>query len=596
MEGQTFEKLVGTLSEKERLELLERINKSMFRIEEEDETIKRKNLSQKERDLVMEKDFGRLPFLRRFIIGLLSKLSGKSRNDHLIQYKIKMLKKNVMKTNNKLTGFETRDLTPAFAEAVFALYVAIMPVRELYKRLWMNKAAFEGGLLYLLKSRLEKVQVSLEDVISLEELVDEYALQGLKEKLKAIVIEKLQTKIEGLPDALFKQVEEGLLPVYYLKELVLFPFISFFHMFHFNPQIEDLKDKPVFKSAPAVVALDFMEKLYYAVYIAGKIENPETLDKRILDYSFELMNLEGEEEREEEEPPEEERDAYIRSMTAAIQDVHRKVAAFNHHIPLAELIRYFTKDPYYQLVFYIPKMHLRDIYYHIMREKIVTELEERYQEIRKLYIQREINTLFQGKQLIPFHNYREYASIDYKKMGVPFFVHTRSLNLLYNFIKMNYREQIQGIIQLLQKGLLAQNRITQDRLLRHAAALEEVEDKIRLFDYSLSPESEDGKSFQRLRFMLASDPSQQRMYKTLVLQKERTVKSLISLGEESLEGLRKLFEEILTSPVDSIKEQLNNHYFIKGSSTRLSTALQERMDNLSRVRNLLSQLFKMEEG
>ncbi|MGC9308804.1 MAG: hypothetical protein ACP5FL_08540, partial [Thermoplasmatota archaeon] len=154
------------------------------------------------------------------------------------------------------------------------------------------------------------------------------------------------------------------------------------------------------------------------------------------------------------------------------------------------------------------RLHLKDIYYQILKEKIVREFDERFQEIRKRYIQREINSLFMDKQLIPFHNYREYASIDYKKMGVPFFVHVRSLNLLYNYIKLQYRENIQSVIQLLQRGLLAQNRITQDRLMRHASGLEELEEKIRLFDYSLSPESEDGKQFQRLRFMLASDPSQ----------------------------------------------------------------------------------------
>ena len=86
------------------------------------------------------------------------------------------------------------------------------------------------------------------------------------------------------------------------------------------------------------------------------------------------------------------------------------------------------------------------------------------------------------------------------------------------------------------------------------------------------------------------------MYKTLVLQKERTVKSLISLGEESLDGMRKIFEELVTSPADNIKLQLNSHYLIKGKSVLLSKALKERMDSLSRVRNLLSQLFKIEEG
>ncbi len=594
VEKSKFDELAGTLSEKERLELLERINKSMFMVEDEEKTIKRNDISQKEREAIIERDFGRLSFFRRLLLQIKSRLTGKSTSENFIQYKIKLLKKKVINIDSGLTGFETRDLTPKFAQAVFTMYASIIPVRELYKKLWMNKAAFEGAVVFLLQNRLEHIHLNLEDVISMEDLVEEYSGLGMKEKLRSKVIEKLQEKVELIPDELFEQVEGGLAPVYYLKELVLFPYISFFNLFHFNPQVNDEDTKPVFKSASAIVALDYLEKLYYAVYIAEKIDDPERLDKRILDYSFELMKLE--EEDLEEEARAEEQTEYTGALFADILEVYSKVKAFNAHVPLADLIRYFTKDPYYQLVFYIPKLHLKEIYYQIMKEKVLQELDKGFQEIRKRYIEREVQILFKGKTLVPFHNYREYTSIDYKKIGVPFFAHTRSLNLLYNFIKLIYKEDIQVVLQLIQKGILAQNRITQDRLLRHATTLEELEEKIRLFDYSLSPESNDGKQFQRSRFMMAGDPGRQRMYKTLVLQKESTVKSLISLGEEALEGLRKIFEEIVTSPAENVKNQINNHYLIKGTSTLLSTAIRDRMDSLSRVRNLLSQLFKIEEG
>lgn len=594
MAESTFDKLAGTLSEKERTELLERINRSMYMADEEDESIRRKDLTQKERDSIIERDMDRLPFFRRLLLTLKSKFTGKNKAESFVQYKIKMLKKKVMKRHSGLTGFETRDLTPKFAEAVFSIYASIIPVRELYKKLWVNKGAFEGAIMYLLQSRLKKSHLSLEDVISMEDLVEEYARAGMKEKIKSAVVERLQIRVDEIPDSIFHQVEDGLLPIYYLKELVLFPYISFFNLFHFNAQLGDGETAPTFKSAPAIVALDYLEKLYYAVYVAAKIDSPDSLDRRILDYSFELMKIE--EEESDDAAGEEDREEYTGAIFDDLAEVHGKVKSFNSRIPLADLIRYFTKDPYYQLVFYIPKLHLKEIYYQIIKEKIMEEVDTRFQEIQKLFIQREIDTLFKGKRLEPFHNYREYASIDYKKMGVPFFAHIQSLNMLYNFIKFKYREEVQVIIQLLQKGILAQNRITQDRLVRHATTLEELEPKIKQFDYSLSPESEDGKQFQRLRFMLASDPSQQRMFNSLVLQKERTVKSLISLGEEAIEGLRKIFEEILTSPAENIKTQLNNYYLIKGKSILLSAAMKDRIDGLARVRNLLSQLFKIESG
>ena len=86
---------------------------------------------------------------------------------------------------------------------------------------------------------------------------------------------------------------------------------------------------------------------------------------------------------------------------------------------------------------------------------------------------------------------------------------------------------MQEIVRILERNVLDQNRITRDLLLSHAANLEDLEDKIKQFDYSLSPDSEDGKLFQRLRFSLAGDPSHQRMYRTLVVQKDREVKTLL---------------------------------------------------------------------
>ena len=79
--------------------------------------------------------------------------------------------------------------------------------------------------------------------------------------------------------------------------------------------------------------------------------------------------------------------------------------------------------------------------------------------------------------------------------------------------------------------MLAQNRITRDRLLGYSASIQELEDKIAASDKSLSPENDDGKLFHKLRMSLAAEPAQQRMFRSLVVNKNREVKSLLDWGD-----------------------------------------------------------------
>jgi len=217
-----------------------------------------------------------------------------------------------------------------------------------------------------------------------------------------------------------------------------------------------------------------------------------------------------------------------------------------------------------------------------------------YPEIQKQYIEREIERIFKDQRFQEFRHYRMYSSIDHQKMGLPFFTHTKSLNVLFNYIKCFYQSNFADIITILEKGILSQNRITRDRLMSHSIALQELEDKINTSDNSLSPDEEDGKVFHKLRITLAAEASQQRMYRSLVINKNREVKSLIDWGEEALGGIEKIFDELIASESNAIKVQLNKHYLMKGKSITLVSILKKRSNHLRDFRRLMSQIIKME--
>ena len=146
------------------------------------------------------------------------------------------------------------------------------------------------------------------------------------------------------------------------------------------------------------------------------------------------------------------------------------------------------------------------------------------------------------------------------------------------------------------QGVLRQNRITLNRLLVHVATLEDLETKIRMLDESLSPDEEDGKLFTRIRYTLASDATHQRLYRSLINQKDNEVKSLIERSKEALLGLKKMFDEFITSPMESFKQKLQSYHYIDGRSQKLIDVLQDRADKIEKFQNLLYEISRIEKG
>jgi hypothetical protein len=589
-ENVVFQELSKSLSDNERNDLLRKIRRSINFTEDSHEAVYRKDLDKSERDSLIKRDLTRLSILARFMLWIRSRLNGKGIEENFIATKMKQLKREINRKMPGVTGFETRDITPVLAHAVLKILVQITPLRPVYRKLWTDQSVFEATFQTILEKRIEEPKHTLVELISEEELVDVYAqVAGTKERLKSAILDRIQEYIEAIPSGTFDKIELGVLPIYHLKELVLFPYASFFNLFGYNPISEGLAEKPPFKNASAMLTLEFLEKLYYAVYTAAKIDEPVKVDDHLLQFialsTFEDDGLEAVEVEKRKE-----------MILENIRSIVRLANQFSSSAPLVELIRYFTHDPYHRLIFYMPRLYLRDFYQSILKMTFLTELDDAFPRIRKKYVEREINTLFKDHRLEGFRNYREYASIDYAKMGLPFFVHTQSLNILYNYIKWYYRSYVIDIVQILERGLLSQNRLTRDRLLQYAAAIEDTQDKIEAFDESLSTESEDGKLFQRLRFTLASEPSHQRMYRTMVLQKDREVNSILERGQESISSLAGLFGEILESTGSTMRTQLSNHYIIMGKPALLSNLLADRRENMQKLLDILNQVLKIEKG
>ncbi len=286
-------------------------------------------------------------------------------------------------------------------------------------------------------------------------------------------------------------------------------------------------------------------------------------------------------------------DPKIKELTTQIIDRCRNAYA---KIPFEALVRYFLKDPYYDLVRSVEDTPPKELYVSVIRLRLLAQLDRLFPELRKRVLEKEIQELSAGKTLRTFRNYREYKSIDYQKLGLPFFVHTKSIVLLFNYVQWFYKDFIQESVQLLDRNVLGQNRITRDRLVQYAQSVEDTAERIRQFDYSLSSDSDDGRTFQRLRYTLAQDAGHQKMYRTLVLQKDREVRSIIERGSEALNGLVRVFKDLLESSSPNIRAAMQNHYFVSGQPVSLDEIVRLRIGHIEKFYRLLDQVVKLERG
>jgi hypothetical protein len=216
--------------------------------------------------------------------------------------------------------------------------------------------------------------------------------------------------------------------------------------------------------------------------------------------------------------------------------------------------------------------------------------------VKKRVIEKKIAELFKTNQLFEMFYYVETPSFDYAALELPYFSYTKSLKILYNYLSKIYKGYIQETLQITNSYIVSGNRIIQTRLNQYAAGLEELEAKLVLFDRSLAPDEDDGKTLLRLRHRLETDLNQQKLYRNFVIQKDKEAQELLDQGIEYLVGIKRVYDDLLASPMESIKSVLKTLHFFKGKNQTLAGLLRLVSDLVVDFHELLTQLVALEKG
>ena len=607
-----MERLARSLTEKERRQFLKQIHASLRDDAAEQHKLDRVDTTQEEIKVRLRQELRRMsPF--RYIILLIKKIfSGKTIEQVVLDYKMNRLRQIVRHKEPGLVSFETRTLKPLMAEKVFDLFVYTIPLKHFFEKLWKEEREI-GNFHQLVYNIIEK-QIGVEvdssyDLLPLEEMVKLYRANGSKDAIIQETNERLDKYIESIDKGSFQRIEEILAPFYHLRDLVLFPFSRFFGMFHGTIRADNPEYQPLFQKTSAVATLDELEELYYALYNAAQTKLSRYFDADIVREIFNTLYPEttpdldevgdaaasedGEKGQQDDGASDVDTDA--EKFIGDIERVIDNADNFLKKVPLPQLIRAFKEDPYYRLVVYFPRIDAVAFYRTMKKLTIRGDIQDKIAEVRKEALAQERSELFREVKMRALHFYRSYSSIDYEKLGIPPFRYYQAMLVLFNFLSTFYRGNIQKVLQLLDGMISEQDRITRERLLKHSSACEDVLYKISELDDSMSPDQDDGKKFQKLRFENTLDPVQQRIYQAIVIKKDREASELMSQGREAARGIRLLFQDFLQNREPQILTNMEKRYLLQGQALALKDVLKQNIDRILLLELILNQLDQIRD-
>ena len=603
MDNTIFDDLSSSITEKERKELLKKINLSMNINPGIDESIYNVEMNKDERSRLVIEDLKHLSFFEKLVIKIKQIFTGKSEEAVYTAMRFKKLKKSINRKMPGITGFETRNISRKMADLVYNLYLKSAPLIEVFRDFWSQGETFHLVLTELINERMDGAVKDIDDLLTDAEIEKVLYEKETKSAIRDEVLRKLNRHLKKIPGRVFDDIEDEIMPLYYFRSIVLFPYSRFLKLFGFDPTLGG--GSYTFKSASAMLCLEYLEKLYYAVYMAQKTATPIKINDLIGKYFTSESSSDDEDDITDDEEEEEGGDDNIKEAVpddelqwfyTRLNDIHSECRKVSRKVPLVELIKYFRNDIYYKLAFYIPRLKLKDFYSANLKIHLLEQIDEKYTKARNVLIEKNINRFFNNLQMKKFLHYRYYTSFDYGKIGVNYFHHVKTLEILYNYLDHYYNNKYRAMIDVVTRIIFSQDKITINSVMVHLSALDDALIKIQDFDNSLAPDEEDGKLFLRLRYGLGNDNAYLKMYKSFISQKNKTTKDIITKSLDAFDSIMKIFQQLSVSPSYELKNTLKSSYLIGGRSLTFQEHINDFIENIKYFRTLLTQLRKFEEG
>ena len=590
LEKTRLEELSIALPDKERKDLLDRINRRMDR--EESEEAVPVELRDDEREKIIDYELRRAGWWVQFVVWLRTLLSGRRTREVFIDVRLRRLRAAIRSRSPGLSGFDTRDLSPKFARKVYDLFLRVQPLFEAYRALSSDRTARAAAYAYLVEHRYEKARKTVEEFVTRDEMEEIFADTGQTDDIRRRLATRLGEYVRALPESFIGALEDQCRMHLAIGKIASFPFAAFFRYFnHVLPEPAETR-YPSFEHAPAMLVLDLLEKLFVPVALLRRAAaSPDWAPEPLV---YWLLAKSGASPVDDAGIAK--ADPELAKMRVQISELAAEAESFEDAIPLLDIIRYFRRDPWYQLVFNPPRLYLKSLYTSALKDRVGAQLEQRLGTIRERVINRKIQELLKIPKPLELQYYRENPGFDHRALGLPAFTHVRSLTFTANYLLAQYKGPILEAVNLLANTVLANNRITQSRITQHTSTLEDLEARITLFDRTLAPDEDDGRQLARFRFTIATDILVQKSYRQFLMQKDREARDLVEKAVDALGGVKRILDEIRTSAFENIRSLLKTLHSWRGRNLTLGQILNARSEGIAAFLKLLDQLMELEKG
>jgi len=594
-----FEQLARGLDEDERKSLQRRIRESLSLTDDTGTSSYAAELQNTERKRLVEREMGRLGLWDRLVFWFRRLISTKTDDLVFLKMKLDKMGARVQNRGGDWLDLESRTVTPEGAKRVYALYRSAYPVIPAFIGIWKNVDRFQGMVEYLLRQRIPDSKTDLQDFMTMKDIQDVFLEKESRSEIRRELLSRLDAYINGIHPDVFKHLEDGIWPLYYMRDIGLFSYTDFFALFSVDIGLEPPGEQaPKFSAVTFAAVMATLEQLYFALYNAKRSGSKFELHDELIRYYLYSRSVKNEDEEEPESYNEIEEAVasidlvQVKQFKDALHELAGETIKLDQEFPFVDLIKWYHEDPYYRFLVYLPKLNLKEFYHAALKIRILGRLDRRFQDVRLGVVGRMIHLIFQ-QEPPDFENYRSTIHASIQKLGLPTFKYMKSLNILYNYIIRRYRGGLQEFVRVLNRITPIRLRSSGRDLLLVSAGLEDIAEKIEKFDQSFAPDSDEGKSFVRVRYAVEKDLAQQRAYRAMVLQRDKEARTLIDKGLELVEEVLAAFQVLQRNQSPSMAEKYRQ-FAAPGSS--FDSALKKNIDELEMLRKLITQLVAIEEG
>lgn len=615
MAAHTVRELAQALPEGERRVLLSRIQKSLQLNSDSESSIYHGKSDDEDQAARILADIRKLGLWQRIVLFFKKLFSSKTEQELFVGMKIEHIFRRLQNKGHDLVQLEGRWLEPAFAELVYALYIQILPLINIFRRFWKAPDTLQGLVEFILERRVPNAKSSIFRFMTFQELQDYFEKFESKESLKRELLKRIDIYLENIPPEVFREIEDGIFPLYYYKELVLFDFTHFFNAFQVDIHSAVSGGRIEFHAAKADPMLEQLEHLYYALYAARRAQAVSSMHEEVFMYfsaveedSSGIQPTVVEDAPEspfdnEMSPPDSVGSEYGNGVKTAaspdsgdfssstggfeqkklFKEIAGAVEQFWQKAQLGNIIRFFRKNPYYRFIAYAPNLNIKDFYLSALRLKVLSELDEQFSNVRREVIRKKKERIF-PKNMQDFEFYRR-SVISSSNVKLPVFRYVDSIGTLYHFLVYRFERVHLEALRVLARILPERFRDYGSRLILSIAALEDLLESIRTFDYSFSPLSDEGKSFYRLRYAAEKDLTQLKAYRVVVAQKDKEVRGYLDKGADQLHTLDQLLDKIHDAQLENLNDRFQS--LSSSGSGHLRKRLETMMSEVSSIQKIL---------